>query len=125
MTEIIERFAKEDLNITVSKADETVTVRWTGLCDARDPDSLFGPFMRKLVRELQGKAVTLDFREFEYMNSATVSPILQFIKALDASGAQTTLVYDTRVAWQRVNFQCMKAIARTLQQLNVVDSSKP
>lgn len=121
MNDTIDTFAKDELNITVSKSPTTATMRWSGMCDARDPETLLGPFMRKLVRELQGKTVTIDFREFEYMNSATVSPILQFIKMLDAAGTPTVLVYDTTVAWQRVNFQCMKAIARTLKHLQVDD----
>jgi hypothetical protein len=119
MSEMNDNFAKDGLSITVSRSGQNVTMRWSGLCDARDPELLFGAYMRRLARDLQGSSVTIDFRDFEYMNSATVSPILQFIKALDAADTPTKLVYDTRVSWQRVNFQCMKAIARTLRHVQV------
>lgn len=124
MSDSIETFAKEGLSITVSRSSTSATMRWSGMCDVRDPDALLGPFLKRLMRELQGKKVTIDFREFEYMNSATVSPILQFIKTLDASDTPTTLIYDTRVAWQRINCQCMRAIARTLRQMQVEDASR-
>lgn len=124
MSDGIETFAKDGLSITVSRLGTNATMRWSGMCDAREPDSFLGPFLKRLTRELQGKKLTIDFREFEYMNSATVSPILQFIKTLDASDTPTVLVYDTRVAWQRINCQCMRAIARTLQHMQVEDSSR-
>ncbi len=119
MSDTIDTFAKDGLSITVSRSGRNATMHWSGLCDARDPELLFGAYMKRLARDLQGLTVTIDFREFEYMNSATVSPILQFIKMLDATDTPTILVYDTRVSWQRVNFQCMKAIARTLRHVQV------
>ncbi|MEZ4221575.1 MAG: hypothetical protein R3B13_11660 [Polyangiaceae bacterium] len=123
MNEGIETFAKDGLSITVSRSHTSATMRWTGMCDARDPETILGPLFRRLTQELKGLNLTIDFREFEYMNSATVSPILQFIKKLDASDTPTTLLYDCTVNWQRINCQCMRAIARTLNHLQVVDSA--
>ena len=46
---------------------------------------------------------------------------MSLIKRLDAMEAKTTLWYDANIGWQRVNLQCMKAVARTLRHLDVVD----
>ena len=123
MSDTIDNLSKDGLSISVSSSATTGTVRWTGMCDAREPEAFLGPFLKNVARALQGKTVTVDFREFEYMNSATVSPILQFIKLLDATFTPTILVYDTRVGWQRVNYTCMKAIARTLKHVSVEDAA--
>ena len=126
MSDIIETLSKDGLTITVSRSLRGgVTLRWTGISDARQPELVLGPFMKRLARDFKGEVMTIDFSAFEYMNSATVSPIIQFIKLLDAGDTPTVLLYDTNVAWQRVNFMCMKAIARTLKHVEVRGASSP
>lgn len=80
---------------------------------------MLGPLLRQLAVELKGRTVTMDFRQVEYMNSATVSLIVQLIKLLDGQSIPITLIYDTRLSWQRINYQCMKTIARSLNHLRV------
>lgn len=80
---------------------------------------MLGPLLRQLAVELKGRTVTMDFRRVEYMNSATVSLIVQLIKLLDGQSIPITLIYDTRLSWQRINYQCMKTIARSLNHLRV------
>ena len=125
MSEIVETLSHDGLNITVTRSTRGFTMSWQGMSDTRDPDRILGPFMKRLARELKGKPITIDFSAFEYMNSAAVSPIIQFIKLLDAGETPTMLVYDTNVAWQRVNYSCMKAIARTLRHVEVREASAP
>jgi hypothetical protein len=126
MSDVIDTLSKDGLHIIVSRSPRGgVTIRWTGISDARQPELVLGPFMKRLARDFKGEVVTIDFSGFEYMNSATVSPIIQFIKLLDAGDTPTVLLYDTNVAWQRVNFMCMKAIARTLKHVEVRGASSP
>lgn len=114
-----EVFSKDGLVISITKTEALVTLTWEGISDAREPDLVLGPLMRRLAAELKGRPVTMDFHRFEYMNSATVSLIVQLIKLLDGQGVLITLIYDTQVSWQRINYQCMKAIARSLNHLQV------
>ncbi len=113
------QFQSGGLTITVDNVGATSTVRWLGVSDARDPSIQLSPFFSGLLDQLRDRAVTVDFRRFEYMNSATVSPIISFVKGLDARGAKTTLLFDATVPWQKVNAQCMRAIARTLSNVQV------
>lgn len=112
-------YEHDGLVIDVDAAGDTTMVRWKGISDTRDPASHLSPFFATLLESLGGKAVLVDFREFEYMNSAMVSPLIHFVKDLDAAGARTTLLFDTTVPWQKANAQCMRAIARTLSNVQV------
>jgi hypothetical protein len=67
-------FEHEGLIIDLEDAGDRATLRWKGVSDTRDPTAHLAPFFQKLLARLSGRAVTIDFRELEYMNSAVVSP---------------------------------------------------
>lgn len=125
MSHIIETLAKDQLSIQVSSSPAGFTMAWRGISDTREPDLVLVPFMQQLARKMRGKSVIVDFTAFEYMNSATVAPIVQFIKLLDAGETSTVLVYNTNVSWQRVSYVCMKAVARTLTHVEVRETNSP
>jgi hypothetical protein len=119
-TNISERYDHDGLVISVTPDDRgQLVVQWFGVSDSRDPSTDLVPFLAHLSESCRAKAVLIDFSKFEYMNSATVSPLINFIKQLDALGAWTTLRFDASVPWQKTNAQCMRAIARTLNHLTV------
>lgn len=113
------------LSLTVHTTDRLVTVAWQGVSDARDVTGFLVPIMSEVMGQARGKALLLDFTGLKYMNSASVAPILGAIKTFDAERIQTTALYDTRIEWQRINFQCMKAIARTLSHFQVESTAPP
>src|SRR5262249_54826861 len=113
MSGVFENFNREKLSIEIVESATAVDVLWRGMSDTRNPGTALAPFLNKLADQLSGREVTVDFRQFRYMNSAAVAPILQFVKRLDSNGAQVVVLYDRHVDWQRVNFLCMKTIART------------
>ena len=114
-----ESFKSGELTLAVSESEGTVTIAWLGVSDAREPGRELNPYLAALAPKLAGKKVDVDFRNLEYMNSGTVSPIIQFARALDQLGIATRLVFDAKVGWQRVNFVSLKAIARTLSHIIV------
>lgn len=119
MTFAEETFTSSELTISVKEQDGEIHVAWLGTSDARDPARELTPFLTGLAGRVAGRSVNVDFRKLEYMNSGTVSPIIQFARALDTSASKTRLLYDTKVGWQRVNFICLKNIAKTLSTVQV------
>jgi hypothetical protein len=67
---------------------------------------------------MKGAEVTVDFSKLEYMNSATVSPLINFVKTLDGICTRI-LVLFSETDWQRTHLQCMRAIATTLRHVAV------
>lgn len=108
------------MSITIAEFNEQILVKWGGVFDVFNPHPILNEFFAKQEPLLRGKAVLLDFSQTEFINSATLSVILQLVKLLDTSVAKLTIKYDTRESWQMVSFRCMKAISRTLKNTEIV-----
>jgi hypothetical protein len=119
MKQSLETYEENDLAITISRTSTTATITWHGSSNSRDPSQFIDSVAVKLIDSFKDKSVTLDISKLKYMNSATVVPLLSWIKRLDASVVATRVLYDEEVDWQRVNFRCMKTIARTLTHVRV------
>lgn len=118
MTDPMLRFEQEGLVISAWRAQGKGTVVWAGISDSRNPTTFLNPILREVTDRMKGADVTLDFTKLEYMNSATVSPLLNFVKTLDEKGSRVLVVFS-EIDWQRTHLQCMRAIARTLRNVSV------
>ena len=109
----------EELAIHVSHDGEVSNILWTGISEIQDPELTIGPFLRGLVPQLVNRQVQIDFRKFEYMNSATMQPLFRFLKELNESKIRTVMVYDPEIEWQRLSFRSIKAATMTLPHVTV------
>jgi hypothetical protein len=112
------RFEHEGLAITVSKSGRYTWIVWSGVSDSRSPGTFLNPLIEQLVKETKGLDVVIDCTALEYMNSATVSPLLHCIRSMDAEGTAVTVRF-TDADWQRTHLQCLRSIARTLSRVRV------
>jgi anti-anti-sigma regulatory factor len=115
------QFEQDGLVISASRANGKGTVSWRGISDSRTPGLFLRPVLRDLSEKMKGAEVTVDFTKLEYMNSATVSPLINFVKTLDGA-CKRILVVFAQTDWQRTHLQCMRAIATTLRNV-MVDSA--
>jgi hypothetical protein len=115
-----EIFEYERLKVILTQGDDGFTVAWHGECDARKPDPLLDGFLQSLVRKVAGRRSIIDFTNLEFMNSSTLSSILNFIRQLDTQ-CQAKILYNAKIEWQLVAYRCMKAISRTLKQTEVIN----
>jgi hypothetical protein len=118
MTDPIVKFERDGLCIQMERAADLVTVSWLGVSDSRSPAAFLNPIIEQITRSAAGSSVTVDFTRLEYMNSATVTPLISLVKSLDQAKAQVLLLF-AEVDWQRTHLQCMKAIARTMSNVRV------
>ena len=112
------QFEQDGLVIKASRANGKGTVAWCGVSDSRTPGIFLRPVLRDLSEKMKGAEVTVDFTKLEYMNSATVSPLINFVKTLDGICTRI-LVLFSETDWQRTHLQCMRAIATTLRHVAV------
>lgn len=112
------QFEQDGLVINASRANGKGSVTWRGISDSRTPGLFLRPVLRELSEQLKGAEVTVDFSKLEYMNSATVSPLINFVKTLDGSCTRTMVLFS-ETDWQRTHLQCMRAIATTLRNTQV------
>jgi hypothetical protein len=111
-------FQQDGLVISASRAFGRGTIAWSGVSDSRTPSLFLRPVLRDLSEKMKGAEVTVDFTKLEYMNSATVSPLINFVKTLD-NNCTRILVLFSETDWQRTHLQCMRAIATTLRNVMV------
>ncbi len=109
---------QDGLVFSVERSDGAATVSLKGVSDARFPGHFLNPLIDEWVDKLKGSEVTVDLRQLEYMNSATVMPIINMVKRLDANGMPVRVVF-LDVDWQRIHGNCMSAIARTLRNVRI------
>jgi len=112
------QFEQDGLIISASRANGKGTVAWCGVSDSRTPAIFLRPVLREVSEKMKGAEVTVDFTKLEYMNSATVSPLINFVKTLDGICTRI-LVLFAETDWQRTHLQCMRAIATTLRHVAV------
>ncbi len=112
------QFEQDGLIINASRANGKGTVAWRGVSDSRTPGAFLSPVLKDITEKLKGAEVTVDLSKLEYMNSATVSPLVNFVKTLDGICKRILLLYS-EADWQRTHLQCMRAIATTLHNVMV------
>jgi anti-anti-sigma regulatory factor len=112
------KYEQDGLIITARKTGSKALVTWKGVSDSRTPGSFLNSVVSELATNLRDAEVTVDFTQLEYMNSATVAPLVNLIRQLDQNG-KPVLVLFSDVDWQRTHLNCMSAIARTLGNVRI------
>ncbi len=115
----------DDLQISVQRREAQVEISWEGISETRDPGSSLSPYLEQLASEIHGTEVMVDFSAMEYMNSATVAPIVRFIRALDKECSRVTVLYDESKTFQRTTFSAIKALGVVLPHLEVRTRDNP
>ena len=112
-------FEGDGLFIEFTSSEEGASILWRGVSDSRDPGKILAPVMQDLVVRSRGRKLTVDFSALDFMNSATVAPVLQFIRELEKQGTHTVLVYDVGKEWQRINVQCMRLLVKPMAHVDI------
>lgn len=109
----------DELQIRFTNEGGTSHISWHGTSEIQDPAASIGGFLRSLMPSIQNKRVMMDFRPLQYMNSATLQPLLLIMKEYNAAGIFTEIVYDVQVEWQRIVFRSVAAISTTLANVSI------
>lgn len=86
-------FRQDGLSIRVVRSGDKGQMLWAGNSDFRLPHVFLDPIVRRVVEVMVGAELTIDFRALEYMNSSTVSSILNLLKALDRAQIETVAIF--------------------------------
>jgi hypothetical protein len=113
-------FEREGLLVQILDEPDTARIVWSGVSETQDPELGIGMFLKEALPDLAGKKVVVDFRELDYMNSATTLTVLQFVRELSARGLQTELRYNPAAEWQRIAFRSLKTVTQTLPTVHIV-----
>lgn len=117
----MENLAINNLNITVEDGKKVI-VCWFGRCDLAKPSEVITPFFVKVIDDYitNDKILEIDFKKLEYMNSSTVLPILELIRALHKKDITCDIIYDNNSIWQKHSFSALKNTVSNLTNINVI-----
>ena len=114
-------YQQDNLQIVITESHGTVVeVAWRGESDVCDPRESLGPYLAELTSQLESRTVCVRFAELKYMNSATVLPIMDFLKALSKTAAKVTVEYRRDLQWQVTSFRALRIVARTWGNVSVM-----
>jgi hypothetical protein len=102
-----------DLQIVPHVDPACVRLTWNGRSRARDPGSAVLPYVREACQAAKASGATLEMRfdVLEYMNSSTITAIVETIQLAKADGVPLVIIYDQKVRWQRSSFDVLAVFA--------------
>ncbi|MBI3396254.1 MAG: hypothetical protein HY042_10500 [Spirochaetia bacterium] len=103
-------FSEEQLRLEVSDSGDAVIICWQGRSTQRNPNHFIVPVLAESVRRgtEQGKSVIWDFRQLEYMNSSTITPVIKTLETAKKGSARVSVIYNKLKRWQDLSFSALR-----------------
>lgn len=115
MTTGEERFSTGALTIDAEFAGpgSALTLKWRGKSTDRMASKLLAPFLGAAIDRARTLGVPLELHVegLDYLNSSTVTAIIQLIKDARGKSVRLAVVFDPRLRWQRLTFDALKVFA--------------
>ena len=110
MGEAVKRWTQGDLTLELAEAPRELRLTWRGTSADREPSRFLVPVLTAALERAREAALplVLDFRELDYMNSSTFTPV---VKALDESrrlSVPIVLEYALARRWQALSFSALR-----------------
>ena len=110
MGDAVRRWTQGDLSLEMVERNGELRVTWRGKSSDREPSRFLVPVLTAALERAREASLplVLDFRELEYMNSSTFTPV---VKALDHSrrlAVPVILEYSLSRKWQALSFSALR-----------------
>lgn len=109
----------DHLKIEIANVEDVIEVRWTGELAVRNPREAVGTYLDLLRGSLRKQKVCVDFRDFEYMNSASVTVVMEFLRSATEVAQSVMVRYRPTLQWQKTFFGAMRVIARSWNNIDI------
>ena len=104
-----EIYTQQMLTIEVVEDKNTIDAIWRGKSIDREPGKFITPILMRMVKtsNYSQKRVTLDFRELEYMNSSSITPVIKILERAKRGSTRITVLYNKSLKWQDLIFSAL------------------
>ena len=98
------------LKLEVMENSDSISVDWKGKSTERNPGSFLTPILLQVLKNSSdpNRNIVLDFRNLQYMNSSTITPIIKILERAKRSKKHLTVIYDKSLKWQELNFSALE-----------------
>ena len=109
------------LKLVVMENSDAINVDWKGKSTERNPGSFLTPILLKVLKDSSDtdKRIVMDFRELQYMNSSTITPIIKILERVKKSNKHLTVLYDKSLKWQELNFSAIEIFQTKDQRIQI------
>jgi hypothetical protein len=113
-----------ELKITVEQGanGEPIDLFWHGRSLDRHPAQTIVPYVASILdHALKDKSrVRLHFETIEFMNSSTITAVIQIIREARNRQVALEIVFDRATEWQRLSFDALGVLMRGDDLLRIV-----
>lgn len=111
-----------DLKIGISEDESLISISWSGRSTERDPGKFLNPVLGEAFKtaDTEGKSVLLDFKNLEYMNSSTVTPVVKILSDAGKGIKSILIKYNNKFRWQQVSFSALQVFAAKDTRISIV-----
>ncbi len=90
-----------------------IILEWHGTISSSSPEDQLDPYFEQVIIEAkqEGMSVRCDFSELEHMSSATIAPLIQFLRKLAENEITAEFVYDASRKVHAASFRALEVIA--------------
>lgn len=109
----MDRLVVGDLTIVVDDSEPgVIRLRWEGMSNSKDPGQALRPFFAIVAARAAESALAIEhrFEALRYMNSSTITALLQLIHEGKERGFRQRVFYDGTLRWQSLNFEALRAL---------------
>ena len=115
-------FKNNLLQIETIENDTSISTKWNGKSVDRKPGVFITPILMKVLKRgnEQNKEIVLDFREIEYMNSSTITPIIKILERAKRGKSKITILYKRALKWQQLIFSALEIFQTTDERVQII-----
>ncbi|XDD51649.1 hypothetical protein AB3N59_07930 [Leptospira sp. WS92.C1] len=102
-------FTEDQLQLEVVDGED-IEVRWLGKSVQRNPSQFIIPALSDVIKRgvEENKAIVWDFRQLEYMNSSTITPVIKTLEMVKKGSGRVKLIYNKTKKWQDLSFSALR-----------------
>lgn len=104
----------QEFEIEAVLQGNVIELNWKGAIHSPNPEDFLDPYFDQVIQEAQkGKhSIKCSFVPLEYMNSASIPPLIGLLRSLAEKSIQAEFVYDASRKVQAASFRALDVIAR-------------
>lgn len=104
------RFTDQKLAIELDDGEKSVDLIWSGRSTAREPNNFIAPIVEQALElaAASSRELILDFRNLEFFNSSTMSPMVRLLQQARSRNARVRLIYAADLHWQALSFAALE-----------------
>lgn len=105
-----EQIRRDNLAIDISEDADSIRLEWRGRSTDREPGIFLLPHLERIMERCAAgkRSLILDFRNMEYMNSSTITPISKVLELGKEGNLAIRLIYDRKTKWQELCFSALR-----------------